>query len=128
MSNVPAGKQNGFSLVEIMVATVIITFGLLGMAASTGYISAQLRSVTFDVQRRAARQQAVEYLRSNVWTSIATNGTGLTYGNYTVTWAVTLPTQSDKRVALYTSGPAYRARRGARTTVVDTMSVDIAMP
>jgi prepilin-type N-terminal cleavage/methylation domain-containing protein len=128
MNNTPAPKQNGFSLVEILVATVIITFGLLGMAASTGYISAQLRSVTFDVQRRAARQQAVEVLRSTTWNSIANNTTGLTFGNYTVTWGVSFPSGNDKRVALYTSGPSYRAGRGARTTVVDTMSVDLAKP
>lgn len=128
MNNEPTARQNGFSLVEIMIATIILTVGMLAMAASTGYVSALLRSAAFDTGRAAAKQQIVEELRGRKYSGIATNSTGRVIGKYTLTFNIA--TQSNyKRVQLITSGPAYRANRtGSRTTVVDTMYFDILSP
>src|SRR5207253_859446 len=81
-------NREGFSLVEIIVAMVILTFGMLAMAASTGYIAGQLRSSAFDTKRNIARQQVIEQLRGTFFASIATNSTGLGVGPYTVTWTL----------------------------------------
>jgi prepilin-type N-terminal cleavage/methylation domain-containing protein len=126
----PAPNQNGFSLVEIMIASLILTVGMMAMAGSTGYVSNQLRSVRFDTKRTVAKQQMVEQLRGTTYSSVATRSTGLTSGQFTFTWVVSTPTNNTKRVALITSGPAYRnnGSRSIRTTVVDTMSFDLLSP
>jgi Tfp pilus assembly protein PilV len=51
-------NPGGFSLVEVVVAILVLSFGLLAMAASTGYVATQLRSTTWDTQRNLARQQS----------------------------------------------------------------------
>lgn len=126
LSNVRAAR-GGFSLVEVMVATMVLTVGLLAMAASTGYLSAQLRSTTFDTRRMAAKQQVVEQLRATQWANLPTSGQNYAVGNYTVTARATYSGMW-AAVQLITTGPAYRARRGTMTDVTDTMNVTIARP
>ena len=123
-------NREGFSLVEIIVAMVILAFGMLAMAASTGYIAGQMRASAFDTKRNIARQQVIEQLRGTFWASIATNTTGLAVGPYTVTWAITSQTNVNKRLNIITSGPGYgrSASKAAQTTVVDTTKIAIASP
>lgn len=126
--NVAQNNKGGFSLVEVIIAMMVLSFGLLAMAASTGYVATQLRSTTFDTQRNLARQQVVEQLRSTVFTNIATNTTGQTVGRYTVRWNVSNVSPAQRRVQIITQGPAYRTGRGARVTVSDTASIMITSP
>jgi len=121
-------QQNGFSLVEIMIATMVLSVGLLAMASSTAYVSAQLKSTSYETQRTQAKERMVEQLRATPYASISTQTTAQTVGRYSMTWNVTT-NSLHKSVALYTSGPAYRGKsKGARTTVVDTMTFDIVAP
>lgn len=118
-------RRGGFSLVEVMVATMVLTFGLLAMAASTGYLSAQLRSTTFDTRRTAAKQQIIEQLRATPWTSLPTSSTTYTVGNYSVVAQASV-SGLGAVVTLTTTGPAYRARQGTQTSVTDVMTFTIA--
>lgn len=124
----PKAGANGFSLVEVIVAMMVLTFGLLAMAASTGYVFNQLRSTAFDTQRQLARQQVVEQMRGMFWDSIPSTARTTTVGRYTMTYQGTMVVNGIKRVRIITQGPAYRARRGARTTVSDTINVDVVRP
>jgi prepilin-type N-terminal cleavage/methylation domain-containing protein len=122
-------KQNGFSLVEVLIATMVLTFGLLAMAASSGYVSAQLRSALYDTQRTHAKEQIVEELRASTYSGLATNSAGRTVGQFTMTWAVSQPTGISKLITLRTSGPGYRgSSKLGRTTVVDTMAFLVISP
>lgn len=121
-------NRGGFSLVEVVVAIMVLSFGLLAMAASTGYVASQLRSSSFDTQRNLARQQVIEQLRSTIFANLASNTTGQVVGRYTVRWNITNVNTSQRSVQIITVGPAYRARQGARTTVTDTASILILSP
>lgn len=126
--SVMRSEREGFSLVEVIVAMLLLSFGLLAMTASAGYITTQLRSSTFDTQRNMARQQVVEQLRSTVYSNITNNSTGQTVGRYTVRWNVTDVSNSRKDIAVITTGPAYRAGQGSRTTVTDTVTITVVSP
>jgi prepilin-type N-terminal cleavage/methylation domain-containing protein len=124
-------KKNpgGFSLVEVIVAMMVLSFGLLAMAASTGYIATQLRSTTWDTERNLARQQVIEQLRSTIFANVTTNTTGQAIGSYTVRWNVTNVNGAQRSVQLITTGPAYRqSNRRTLTTVVDTATIMILSP
>ncbi len=122
-------NPGGFSLVEVVVAMLVLSFGLLAMAASTGYVASQLRSTTWDTQRNLARQQIIEQLRATIFTNVTTNSTGQAVGPYTVRWNVTNVSGAQRRVQVITTGPAYRqSNRRTMTTVVDTATVTIASP
>ncbi|MGQ0815925.1 MAG: type IV pilus modification PilV family protein [Gemmatimonadota bacterium] len=125
--NDQTSARGGFSLVEIIAAIMILSFGLLAMAASTGYVSAQMRSSMFDTQRNLARQQVIEQLRGTIYTNLA-NPSSATIGNYTITWRVTAQNAELSQIELVTTGPAYRAGRGARTTVTDNATIQIVSP
>ena len=125
------GNNNpgGFSLVEVVVAILVLSFGLLAMAASTGYVATQLRSTTWDMQRNMARQQIIEQLKATVFANVNTNTTGQAVGPYTVRWNVTNVSSAERRVQIITTGPAYRtSNRRTMTTIVDTASITIASP
>jgi prepilin-type N-terminal cleavage/methylation domain-containing protein len=123
-------SRDGFSLVEVIVAMLVLSFGLVAMAASTGYVYNQLRSTAFDTQRNLARQAAIEQVRGMFWNNIPTTAVSTTRGRYTVSY-VALPssTSTVKTVRVITSGPAYRAGgKGTRQTVVDTASIQVMKP
>ena len=125
----PTINREGFSLVEVIVAILVLSFGLLAMAASTGYVATQLRSTTWDTQRNLARQQVMEQLKATIFANVATNTTGRAIGQYTVRWNVTNLNSAQRRVQLITTGPAYRqSNRRTMTTIVDTATVMITSP
>ncbi|HEY0306266.1 MAG TPA: prepilin-type N-terminal cleavage/methylation domain-containing protein [Longimicrobiales bacterium] len=122
-------SPGGFSLVEVVVAILVLSFGLLAMAASTGYVATQLKSATWDTQRNLARQQVIEQLKATVYANVTTNTTGQVIGPYTIRWNVTNVSAAQRRVQLITTGPAYRqSNRRTMTTIVDTATITIASP
>lgn len=126
----PASARGGFSLVEIIAAIMILSTGLLAMAASMTYVSAQLNSTAFDTQRTLARQQVIEQLRGTFFDNLTTDATGVSVGRYNVRWTVTTPAGvgAARRVSVITEGPAYRASQGSRVTVTDTATIEIVSP
>ena len=121
-------KNGGFSLVEVIIAMMVLSFGMLAMAASTGYVASQMRSSVWDTQRNLAKQQVTEQLRATSWTNLATQASPQTVGRYSVRWNVTAINNATRSVQVITSGPAYRAGRGSSLTVVDTTSITIVKP
>lgn len=120
-------EQNGFSLVEVIVAIVVLSVGMLAMAASTGYIAAEVRSSTFNTQRSVARRQLIEELRAMPFDNVTTTGTR-TIGMYSLTWQAASVNTNLKSVLVIASGPGVRSTRGGREAIVDTAFVQIARP
>ena len=121
-------NSEGFSLVEIIIATVVLAIGMLAMAASTGYVAAEVRNATLNTQRAAAREFIVEELRATPFDSIATNATGRIVGRYSLTWTVLQTGPHIRRVSVIATGPAYRLGRGAISVATDTFIVNMVRP
>ena len=128
MKKLAQDRANGFSLVEVIIAMIVLTVGLLALASSTGYISAEIRNSTWTTQRAFARNEIVERLRSIPFDSVATSGTATPVGRYNMTWTSTDVNNNLKAVLVIASGPSYRMGRGARVTIVDTTSINIIRP
>ena len=120
-------KANGFSLVEIVVAMMVLSVGMLAMAASTGYVSAEIRNATWNTQRAFARNQVIEQLRAIPFDSVMTSATPTAIGRYNMTWVATSVNSNLKTVQVIASGAAYR-KGASRVTTVDTVVVNIARP
>lgn len=119
---------NGFSLVEVMVAMIILTVGMLAMAASSGYIAAEINNATWNTQRSMAREQIVEQLKATPFDSVLTTTAPQQVGRYSMTWQVAQIGAALKQVQVVASGPGYRMGRGTRSTVVDTIVVSVVRP
>ena len=93
----------GFSLVELIVAMVILSVGVLGLAATTAAFALQVTLGDVKTERTAALQAVVEGLRAADYESVGSGSE--TSGRYGVTWAVTDSTGRSKLVRVITDGP-----------------------
>jgi prepilin-type N-terminal cleavage/methylation domain-containing protein len=122
--------RGGFSMVEMLVAIVILTFGLLALASATGYTTMQIRTAGLHTERAAAQQRGLERLYTYPYESIPVRAydDALTFGDYKIWWdTTTLGQWGVKQVNLYSEGPAHRQRR-IQPDVRDTMQVRIVRP
>lgn len=121
--------RGGFSLVEVVIALMILAIGVLAMAASTGYVTTQLGAADLNTDRAVAVRYAVERLNSLPFDSLASRdrADAETVGAFRVWWDATAPSPVRTDVRVYTLGPGYRAgdRVGDRH---DTLETSIVKP
>lgn len=78
--------ERGVSLVELMVAVMILTVALLGLAGAGGVAARQLYTGRTDMARWAAMQQQIEILRTQGYDSVATSSAVVQ--GYPMSWTV----------------------------------------
>lgn len=93
----------GFTMVEVIIAIVILTIGLLGLAGSTGYL---VRTVTLGdllTERTFASQTIIDRLQSLPYDNVTT-GTD-TIGVFAVDWEAVDDGPQSKILTVVTLGP-----------------------
>jgi prepilin-type N-terminal cleavage/methylation domain-containing protein len=114
------GPRAGFSLVELVIAVIVLTVGVLGLAGTTALVVRQITLSDVNTERQAALQTVIEGLRATSTGSISSGST--TVGSYTVTWAVTDSSSAKSRtVRVITTGPGMD-----RTASVPTLGGSVA--
>ena len=123
------GARQGFSLVELIIALVILTFGILGMGVSTGYIMNQIRLSELRSGRMAAVRQAAEIIRGTTWSDVPVLCADSTFRleDYVVTCQVSTPAATLQRIQLVSVGPGYLDGHMA-SGVADTFAISVAQP
>ena len=99
----PTRLQSGFTVIEVVVSTVILTFGVLALAGATGQIVRQLTLADLQSERTVAFQTVVDRMQSLPYDSVV-DGT-LTHGVYDVSWTVVNEGGGAKLVTITTVGP-----------------------
>jgi prepilin-type N-terminal cleavage/methylation domain-containing protein len=92
----------GFTLVEVIVAIVILAVGLLGMAGTTAVVIRQITTANLATERSVALQSTLERLRGIPFDSVRA-GSG-SVGVFEVAWTVTDEFQW-KEIQIITTGP-----------------------
>lgn len=123
--------QSGFSLVELMIAVVILTVGILGFASTTGFMFRQSTMAELRVKRMAAVITVVEDLKSQPFASV-TSGSG-TVGEFSMSWTSAIIDNDTKTVQIISTGPgakstAARPMPGTAAHVVDTFTYSMLRP
>jgi prepilin-type N-terminal cleavage/methylation domain-containing protein len=121
-------QRGGFSLIEVIIAMMILTVGILAMGASTGYVLNQVRASELRTDRGIAVRQAAEMLRAEPWNALL-NGCGSTVAvetddRYTVRYECPAVQGNLVRVHLISVGPGYTGPRVA-LGVTDTTVINI---
>ena len=125
----PASARAGFSLVEVLVALVILTVGVLGLAGTTVLVVRQVTMADLATERAAALQSVVEQLRATPYDDLAAGSE--TVGLFSVSWTpAALSTSTMVRVV--TTGPGLETGTGSMPylagSVVDTFNYRIIEP
>ena len=89
-----AGLENrrGFTLVELVVTIVVLTVGLLAMAANSAVIGRQMRGARVMAEAASIAQARFETLRASRCTTLAAGNA--TNGEVREVWTVTNATRS----------------------------------
>ena len=108
-------------MIEVIIAMMILTIGVLGLAGTTAYFVRQVTLSDLMTERTAAFQTIIERLQSLPYDSV-TSGTD-SVGIFAVRWESVNNGSQNKTVTIVTSGPG---TRGAPPTnapnVVDTFA------
>lgn len=123
-----ASAETGFSLVELLVALVILTVGILAMAAVTGFLILQVRVADTRTERSAAVQGVVEQVRALPFTSIESRdqASAVTVGSYSVWWDLRSATMIKRDLVFHSRGPGYVAGEGFTHEAVDSAAITFA--
>lgn len=113
-------NDRGFSIVEVLVAIIILTIGILALAQSSGAVTAMIGRGKQDTQAAAAAQQVLERLRQEASTTTP-KCTALASGTQAgprpgMTRAWTITGSGDSRTVVVRV--TYRINRGTRTETI----------
>lgn len=96
-------ERGGFTMVEVIIAIVILAIGILGLAGSTGYL---VRTVTLGdlmTERSVASQSVIDRLQSLPYDNVTTGSDSV--GIYAVSWEAVDDGPQSKILSVVTLGP-----------------------
>ena len=80
-------NERGFSLAEVMIAMVILSVGVLGVAASSGYITKMTAEGGRQGGAAAVAESRIEQITGTPCANLGTGGSATT-GKYTESWRI----------------------------------------
>lgn len=120
-------------MVELLLAIVILAFGVLAIGSSIGYFLSAVRMGRISTERTIAVEEAVEGLRATAmrnYTGVTTRASTSPYtvGTYQLWWTVTDSTRFLKKVTMVVQGPGFTTGGAWSSTVQDTFRMSIRKP
>lgn len=94
-------------MVEVIVAVVILAFGLAGLAGTTGLLVRQSTLADLTTERAVARQSVLESIRAQPFDEVRDSSS--TVGGFSVSWTVIESDDWYKTVELVTTGQGLRS-------------------
>lgn len=119
--------RSGFSLVELIVALLILSVGIFAMGASSMFVLAQVRASQLQTERATAVRDAAERLRGMPWSTLETECPTRTFvsGPFTVECSIMPAGPSLRVLELVSWGPGYRSAKLVQE-MADTFVISIA--
>jgi prepilin-type N-terminal cleavage/methylation domain-containing protein len=96
-------SRGGFSMVEVIVAIMVLTIGVLGLAGTTAYIVRQITLADLMTERSAAFQTIIDRLQSQPYANVTSGSDSI--GVFRITWTSTNDGPQNKIVQMITVGP-----------------------
>jgi len=108
-------NRSGLSLIELLVAVMVLTVGILGMAAGTTWMLRMSELARIDTQRAIAMQSAIEQVKSLPLASVGSGSA--TSGQYTTSWTVVSSDAVSATVRFVLVGPGRSSSGGIAGSV-----------
>lgn len=95
--------EGGFTLVELVIAMIVLTVGVLGLAGTTAYSVRQVTLADLMTERSAAFQTTIDRLQSLPYDNVTSGSDSV--GVFAVKWSSVDAGAQNKIVSIYTAGP-----------------------
>lgn len=123
-----AGARAGFTIVEVIIAIMVLAIGVLGLAGTTAYSIRQITLADMLTKRSIALQSVVERVQSQPFASVGSGTDSL--GVFRMSWSSTAESSTSKLVTVITTGPGLGRAAGnpypfLRPNVVDTFRIRV---
>lgn len=109
----PTDPRAGFTLIEVILAMVILAVGLLGTAGTTLLLVRQTTLADVTTERAVALQGTIEGLKSIPFDSVSSGADSI--GAFEISWTVRTASRRWKEVNIVTTGPGLQAGGGFPT-------------
>ena len=124
-------NTEGFSLVELVIAMIILSVGILGLAGTTMFMIRQVTLARVTSQRSAVYQTVIEQVRALPYDSI-TSGSD-TIGHFRYQYRVASSTGVTQTVRIVVQGPGMKPLvpgtiPSMSNSMVDTFSYSLIRP
>ena len=93
----------GFSIIELVMALIVLAFGVVGLATTTLFITRQLTLAEVTTARSNAARSVMERIRATPYDLIGSGGD--TVGPMVISWTVTATTPQVTTLGIVTLGP-----------------------
>lgn len=93
----------GFTLLELVVSMVVLTYGILGVVGSTMYVTRQVTVAALGTKRVAAVRSVVERVRAQRFDTVGSGTDSL--GLYSLEWTSTRQGSGSKLIRVISIGP-----------------------
>ncbi len=134
--------RGGFSMVELIFALLILTLGMLAMAAGSSYATIQIRSSALRTQRTAAVAAMIEQIRGAAYTPGKFDSipplpkvSAKLYGQMKVWYdtgseatASQVNPNGLRRLTIWTEGPTYKSGGRWVTSTAEGVVFDLYRP
>jgi prepilin-type N-terminal cleavage/methylation domain-containing protein len=115
-------NRSGLTLVELLVAMVVLTIGILGMAAGTGWMVRSVDLTQVDTGRMTAMQSGIETVRATPFAEVGSGS--LTRGDFDVTWTVVEEAPNWRLVQFIITGPGRDPQSSGTTATISNSVAD----
>jgi Tfp pilus assembly protein PilV len=95
--------RGGFTIVEVIVATIVLAAGLLGLAGATAHVVRQVTLAGLMTERAYAVQTVVERVQATSYASVASGADSV--GLFDLHWSSVPESGVSKIVTVVTTGP-----------------------
>ncbi len=122
--------RRGLTLIEVIVAMLVLTVGLLGLAAGTGFVLRSTEVARIDTNRAAALQSAIESLRAVPFDDVAADTRQV--GEYAISWSQLSGDTNWRLMQIVVEGPGRTpgggGLQGLSVSVTDTLTYRLVRP
>ncbi|MBI4500278.1 MAG: prepilin-type N-terminal cleavage/methylation domain-containing protein [Gemmatimonadetes bacterium] len=110
----------GFTITEVVIAIVILSVGILGLAGTAASVTRMVGRSQQDGKTASLASERFEILRSLNCTAVA--GGSSTSGQYSVTWSVTDVTNGKQATIMVTGPTATGTRSNTFTQIISCVN------
>ena len=115
-------RRGGFTIVEVIIAMVVLALGVLGLAGTTRLVVRQVTLAKLMTERSVALQGVLERLQVMNFDSVGTGSDSS--GVFRMAWTSTSETSRSKLVRVITTGPGVKTATGANFPMLGTGVAD----